>query len=62
MYEVFEERTKRLQERMVEEGVDAFLVLGGVAILDGDEMVRVVGEGGSGYFFAGYAEKTVLVR
>jgi len=29
MYEVFEERTKRLQERMVEEGVDAFLVLAG---------------------------------
>ena len=37
-------------------------VLGGIAILDGDEMVTVVGEGGSGYFFAGYAEKTVLVR
>lgn len=29
MYEVFEERTKRVQDRMVEEGVDAFLVLGG---------------------------------
>jgi len=37
-------------------------VLGGVAIDDGDEIVRLVGEGGSGYFFAGYAEKTVLMR
>lgn len=29
MYEVYQARTRRLQERMAEEGVDAFLILGG---------------------------------
>jgi uncharacterized protein (DUF4213/DUF364 family) len=37
-------------------------LLGGIAIHDGDEMVRLVSEGGSGYFFGGYADKTVLMR
>ena len=36
-------------------------VLGGITINDGDEMVRLVGEGGSGYFFDGCAEKVVVV-
>ncbi len=36
-------------------------VLGGIAINDGDEMVRLVSEGGSGYFFGGCAEKKVVV-
>jgi hypothetical protein len=62
MYGAFEERTRRLQERMVEDGVDALLILGGVAIHDGDETVRLVGEGGSGYFFGSYAQETVLMH
>ena len=37
-------------------------VLGGIAVNDGDQIVRLVAEGGSGYFFSGYAEKTVLMR
>lgn len=37
-------------------------VLGGISINDGDEMVRLVGEGGSGYFFEGCAEKVALMR
>jgi uncharacterized protein (DUF4213/DUF364 family) len=37
-------------------------VLGGIAIQDGDEMVRLVAEGASGYFFDSCAEKTVLMR
>jgi uncharacterized protein (DUF4213/DUF364 family) len=36
-------------------------VLGGISINDGDEMVRLVAEGGSGYFFGGCAEKVVVV-
>lgn len=35
-------------------------VLGGIAIRDGEEMVRLVAEGGSGYFFGSTAEKVVL--
>jgi uncharacterized protein (DUF4213/DUF364 family) len=35
-------------------------VLGGIAIRDGEEMVRVVAEGGSGYFFGSSAEEVVL--
>ncbi|MFN8545481.1 MAG: DUF364 domain-containing protein [Candidatus Binatia bacterium] len=37
-------------------------VLGGIRVLDGDAMIRLVGEGGSGYFFDGVAEKVCLVR
>lgn len=62
MYEVFEERTRRLQEKMVVREQDAFLVLGGIAIHDGDEMVKLAAEGGSGYFFGGCAQKKVLVH
>jgi len=37
-------------------------VLGGIAIHDGGQMVRLVGEGGSGYSFGRCAEKVVLTR
>ncbi|HZP41838.1 MAG TPA: DUF364 domain-containing protein [Candidatus Binatia bacterium] len=40
-------------------GVD---VLGGIRVLDGAALLRVVGEGGSGYFFDGVAEKVAVVR
>lgn len=40
-------------------GVD---VLGGVRVLDGEAILRIVGEGGSGYFFEGAAEKIAVVR
>ncbi len=42
-----------------ERGVD---VLGGVEILDGDRMLQVVSEGGSGYFFEDGAAKISIVR
>jgi|FaiFalFF_MnMetaG_3_1042247.scaffolds.fasta_scaffold05774_3 uncharacterized protein (DUF4213/DUF364 family) len=37
-------------------------VLGGIRALDGPRLVRIVGEGGSGYFFQEAAEKVCLVR
>ncbi|MFQ5692059.1 MAG: Rossmann-like domain-containing protein [Nitrospinota bacterium] len=40
-------------------GVD---VLGGMRVLDGGKMLRLVSEGGSGYFFGDAAEKVCLVR
>lgn len=42
-----------------EHGVD---VLGGIRIVDGAQMLRLVGEGGSGYLFEGAAEKVSIVR
>jgi uncharacterized protein (DUF4213/DUF364 family) len=40
-------------------GVD---VLGGIRVRDGAALLRVVGEGGSGYFFEDAAEKIAIVR
>ena len=40
-------------------GVD---VLGGIRVLDGAKMMQLIGEGGSGYFFTGAAEKVCIVR
>lgn len=40
-------------------GVD---VLGGIRVLEGPKIMRVVGEGGSCYFFEGVAEKVCIVR
>ncbi len=37
-------------------------VLGGIAVRDADKLLRVVGEGGSGYFFGRWAEKVAIVR
>lgn len=37
-------------------------VLGGIRVLDGDRMLQVVSEGGSGYFFEGFSEKVCVVR
>ncbi|MDW8153645.1 MAG: DUF364 domain-containing protein [Armatimonadota bacterium] len=37
-------------------------ILGGILVLDGPRLVRIVGEGGSGYFFQEAAEKVCLVR
>lgn len=37
-------------------------MLAGIRVLDGPRLVRVVGEGGSGYFFEDAAEKVVVVR
>jgi uncharacterized protein len=37
-------------------------VLGGIRIHDGDAMLQLVSEGGSGYFFAGCSEKVCIVR
>ncbi len=37
-------------------------VLAGIRVLDGPRLLRIVGEGGSGYFFEGAAEKMALVR
>jgi uncharacterized protein (DUF4213/DUF364 family) len=37
-------------------------VLGGIRVLDGDKMMQVVSEGGSGYFFESFAEKVCMVR
>lgn len=42
-----------------EAGVD---VLGGIRVLDGDKMMQIVGQGGSGYFFGAAAEKISVVR
>ena len=40
-------------------GVD---VLGGIRVLDNQQMLAIVSEGGSGYFFEGAAEKVCIVR
>lgn len=37
-------------------------VLGGIRVLDGPGMLRLVSEGGSGYFFDTVAEKVCVVR
>jgi uncharacterized protein (DUF4213/DUF364 family) len=37
-------------------------ILGGIRILDGGAMLRIVSEGGSGYFFGEAAEKVCVVR
>lgn len=37
-------------------------VLGGIRVIDGQGLLRVVGEGGSGYLFDGVAEKVCVVR
>jgi uncharacterized protein (DUF4213/DUF364 family) len=37
-------------------------VLGGIRVLDGDKLLQVVSEGGSGYFFDGVAEKVCMVK
>jgi hypothetical protein len=37
-------------------------VLGGIEITDGDRILQVVSEGGSGYFFEGGANKISIVR
>jgi uncharacterized protein (DUF4213/DUF364 family) len=37
-------------------------VLGGITVHDADELLRVVGEGGSGYFFGRWAEKVAIIR
>jgi uncharacterized protein (DUF4213/DUF364 family) len=37
-------------------------VLGGIRVLDGDKLLQVVSEGGSGYFFEEFAEKVCIVR
>ncbi len=37
-------------------------VLAGIRVLDGSRLVRIVGEGGSGYFFQDAAEKVAVVR
>ncbi len=37
-------------------------VLGGIRVLDGEKMLRIVAEGGSGYFFENAAQKVCVVR
>ncbi len=37
-------------------------VLGGIRVLDGAKFMRLVAEGGSGYFFSGPAEKIAVVK
>lgn len=37
-------------------------VLAGIRVLDGARLVRIVGEGGSGYFFDDAAEKAAVIR
>lgn len=37
-------------------------VLGGITINDGDRLLQVVSEGGSGYFFSGPARKIAIVK
>lgn len=37
-------------------------ILGGIRVLDGDGMLHVISEGGSGYFFQGVAEKVCVIR
>jgi uncharacterized protein (DUF4213/DUF364 family) len=37
-------------------------ILGGIRVKDGTKILQMVGEGGSGYFFTGAAEKVCVVR
>jgi hypothetical protein len=37
-------------------------MLGGIRVQDGERMLQLVSEGGSGYFFAGAAEKICVMR
>ena len=37
-------------------------VLGGMAVHNADELLRVVSEGGSGYFFGRWAEKVTIIK
>lgn len=37
-------------------------VLGGIRVLDGDKLLQIVSEGGSGYFFEDFAEKVCVVQ
>ena len=37
-------------------------VLGGIVVHDADELLRVVSEGGSGYFFGRWAEKVAIIK
>jgi uncharacterized protein (DUF4213/DUF364 family) len=37
-------------------------ILGGIRVLDGDKLLQVVSEGGSGYFFEDFAEKVCILR
>lgn len=37
-------------------------VLGGIRVLNGNKLLQIVSEGGSGHFFAGAAEKVCIVR
>jgi uncharacterized protein (DUF4213/DUF364 family) len=37
-------------------------VLGGIKVHDGAKFIRLVAEGGSGYFFSGPAEKIAVVK
>jgi len=37
-------------------------VMGGIRVKNGDEFMRLIAEGGSGYFFSGPAEKIAIVR
>lgn len=37
-------------------------MLGGIRVLDGQKMLQLVSEGGSGYFFEKVAEKVCVIR
>ena len=37
-------------------------VMAGISVSDPDKLLQVVSEGGSGYFFTGFAQKTAVVR
>jgi uncharacterized protein (DUF4213/DUF364 family) len=37
-------------------------VMAGISVNDPDKLLQVVSEGGSGYFFTGFAQKTAVVR
>ncbi len=37
-------------------------ILGGIRVVDGEKLLQVVSEGGSGYFFEDFAEKVCFVR
>lgn len=37
-------------------------VLGGIRVVDGEKLLQVVSEGGSGYFFEDFAEKVCIIR
>src|SRR4029077_18000300 len=37
-------------------------ILGGICVRDGEKLLQVVSEGGSGYFFEDFAEKVCIVR